>query len=64
MKAAQYGTELHELAAKLIELGIKLPKSNKTLNMYVNDCIGFRMTPEVTFYFSENAFWDSGCSSV
>jgi hypothetical protein len=55
-RAAQTGTELHELAAKLIRLGIRLPKTNKTLNMYVNDCIGFRMEPEVTLYFSENAF--------
>lgn len=55
-KAAQLGTELHELAAKMIRLGVKLPRSNKTLNMYVNDCIGFRMTPEVTLYYSDNAF--------
>lgn len=55
-KAAQLGTELHALAAKLIEMGIRLPKTNKTLNMYVNDAIGFRMTPEVTLYFSDNAY--------
>lgn len=50
------GTELHELAAKCIKLGVKLPESSKTLNMYVNDCIGFRLQPEVVLYFSEYCF--------
>lgn len=44
--AAQKGTELHEFAARCIALGQKLPRSKKTLNSYVNDAIGFRMTPE------------------
>lgn len=55
-RAAQLGTELHEIAARLIQLGIKLPKNNKTLNMYVNDGIGFRMIPEVCLCYSSNAF--------
>jgi len=50
------GTELHEFAAQCIRLGQKLPKSRKTLNMYVNDAIGFRMTPEQPLYYSENCF--------
>ena len=54
--AAQRGTELHEFAAQCIRLGQKLPKSKKTLNMYVNDAIGFKMTPEQTLYYSENCF--------
>jgi hypothetical protein len=54
--AAQLGTRIHALAKEHIELGIKLPKSNKTLNMYVNDAIGFKMTPEQTLYYSENCF--------
>ena len=29
-------------AARCISLGQKLPKSQKTLNMYVNDAIGLR----------------------
>lgn len=53
---AQRGTELHELAHDLIRLGVKLPRTAKTLNMYVNDCIGFRMTPEVVLFVSPNAF--------
>jgi hypothetical protein len=54
--AAQRGTELHAFAHEAIRLGIKLPRSQKTLNMYVNDAIGFRMTPEQILYYSDNSF--------
>nr|DAQ19088.1 MAG TPA: Protein of unknown function (DUF2800) [Caudoviricetes sp.] len=54
--AAKKGTELHEFAAQCIRLGQKLPKSHKTLNMYVNDAIGFKMTPEQPLFYSENCF--------
>jgi hypothetical protein len=54
--AAQRGTELHDFAAQCIKLGQKLPRSNKTLNMYVNDAIGYKMTPEQVLYYSENCF--------
>lgn len=54
--AAQRGTELHEFAATCIRLGQKLPDIKRTLNMYVNDAIGYRMTPEQPLYFSDNAF--------
>lgn len=50
------GTELHEFAASCIKLGQKLPRSNKTLNMYVNDAIGYKMTPEQILYYSDNCF--------
>lgn len=50
------GTELHELAAKCIKLGVKLPASRKTLNMYVNDAIGYNMIPEQILYYSDNCF--------
>lgn len=56
MMAAQKGTELHDFAATCIKLGQKLPKSRKTLNMYVNDAIGYRMTPEQVLYYSDNCF--------
>lgn len=54
--AAQRGTELHAFAAQCIKLGQKLPKSPKTLNMYVNDAIGYKMTPEQILYYSDNCF--------
>ena len=50
------GTILHEFAAQCIRLGQKLPKSQKTLNMYVNDAIGYKMTPEQILYYSDNCF--------
>ena len=54
--AKQKGTMLHDFAAQCIMLGQKLPRSRKTLNMYVNDAIGYRMTPEQVLYYSENCF--------
>lgn len=54
--ATQRGTILHDFAAQCIKLGQKLPRSQKTLNMYVNDAIGYKMTPEQVLYFSENCF--------
>ena len=55
-EAAIRGTADHEFAALCIERGQKLPRSQQTLNMYVNDCIGFRLKPEVTLRYSDNAF--------
>lgn len=53
---AALGTRKHELAKELIEMGIRLPDTGQTLNSYVNDCIGYRMQPEVMLYYSENCF--------
>lgn len=54
--AVQRGTELHDLAAKLIKLGVELPQTTRTFDQYVNDAIGFRMSPEVPLYYSDNCF--------
>lgn len=54
--ATQKGTILHDFAAQAISLGQKLPKSKKTLNAYVNDAIGYKMTPEQVLYYSPNCF--------
>lgn len=54
--ATRRGTELHNLAADLIRLGVKLPRTTQTLNAYVNDAIGFRMQPEQMLFYSPNAF--------
>lgn len=53
---AQQGTEIHAMAANLIRYHQKLPRSSSTLNMYVNDAIGYGMTPEQVLYYSENCF--------
>lgn len=55
-EAAALGTRIHAVASELIELGIKLPKHNKTLNLYVNDAIGYKMKTEQVLFYSENAF--------
>jgi hypothetical protein len=55
-QAAQEGTELHEIASKCINKRIKLQKTNRTLNMYVNDAIGFKMKTEQPLVYSENCF--------
>lgn len=54
--ATQLGTRKHDLAKELILLNQKLPKTCATLNMYVNDAIGFKMTPEQPLYYSDNCF--------
>lgn len=55
-EAARKGTEIHAIAASLIKNDIALPQTTQTLNMYVNDGIGFRMRPEQALYYSPNCF--------
>lgn len=54
--AAQQGTRLHAWASETIRLGIKQARSKNTLNLYVNDAIGFRMSVEQPLRYSENCF--------
>lgn len=55
-KAADMGTKLHAWAKETIDLGIKQPRSKKTLYAYVNDAIGFKMSTEVVLYYSDYFF--------
>lgn len=55
-QARYRGTQLHEFASQAIKLGVKLPNSRKTLNMFVNDAIGYRMASEQILYYSNNCF--------
>lgn len=55
-RAAAIGTRKHALASELIKMNIRLPRNHSTLNMFVNDAIGYRMTSEQTLYYSVNAF--------
>ena len=55
-KASEIGTILHAWAKSTIDLGIKQPRSKKTLYAYVNDAIGFKMDTEVVLYYSERFF--------
>jgi hypothetical protein len=55
-QAAQLGTELHGFASQAIRLGIKLPRTTKTLNQFVNDVLGFHMASEQVLFYSDNVF--------
>ena len=55
-QAAEMGTRFHEWAKNTIDLGIKQPKSKKTLYAYVNDAIGYKMDTEVVLYYSPRFF--------
>ena len=55
-KAAEMGTRLHQWAKDTIDLGIKQPRSKKTIYAYVNDAIGFQMSTEVVLFYSERFF--------
>jgi len=56
MEEAERGTKLHEYAAMAIRLGQKQPNSRTTMSMYINDAIGYRMTPEQPLFYSINCF--------
>ena len=55
-KASEMGTRLHPWAKETIDLGIRQPRSQKTLCAYVNDAIGFKMSTEVVLYYSNRFF--------
>lgn len=55
-RAAEIGSRLHAWAKETIDLGIKQPRSKRTLSAYVNDAIGFRMSTEVVLYYSDRFF--------
>lgn len=55
-RAAEMGTKLHKWAKDTIDLGIKQPRSKKTLYAYVNDAIGFKMDTEVILYYSDDIY--------
>lgn len=55
-KAAEMGTRLHAWAKETIDLGIKQPRSKKTIYAYINDAIGFKMSTEVILYYSDIFF--------
>lgn len=55
-KAKERGTRLHAFAESAIRDKIKLARYKKTLYMYVNDAIGFNMTPEQPLKYSNNCF--------
>ena len=55
-KAAEMGTRYHAWAKETIDLGMKQPRSKKTIYAYINDAIGFKMDTEVILYYSDRFF--------
>lgn len=55
-QAARRGTELHAFAHEAVRLGVRLRGTTQTLTTYVNDAIGYRMTPEQVLFYSGNCF--------
>lgn len=55
-KAAEMGTRLHAWVKETIDLGIKQPRTKKTIYAYVNDAIGYKMDTEVVLFYSERFF--------
>ena len=56
MKAKEMGTRLHAWAKETIDLGIKQPRSKKTIYAYVNDAIGYKTDTEVVLFYSPRFF--------
>ena len=52
-RASVMGSILHKWAKDTIDLGIKQPRSKKTIYAYVNDAIGYKMDTEVVLYYSD-----------
>lgn len=55
-KKKQEGTELHDLASKLIKSRKRLAPLKQAFNQFVNDAIGLRMESELMLYYSDNCF--------
>ena len=55
-KATEMGTRLHDWAKQTIDLGIKQPRSKRTIYAYVNDAISYGMSTEVVLFYSERFF--------
>lgn len=55
-QAVQRGTELHAFAHQAIVLNRMQPRNKDTVNMFVNDAIGFKMTSEQPLYYNGFCF--------
>ena len=55
-RASEMGTRLHKWAKDTIDLGLKQPRTKRTIYAYVNDAIGYRMETEVVLFYSERFF--------
>lgn len=56
LAAKKRGTELHDFASRAIKLGQRLEDAPKTLNMFVNDAIYYKMESELPLFYSDICF--------
>lgn len=56
LKAALEGVEHHRYAAICIEEGIVQDNETTTVGLYINQCIQYKMHPEVVLFYSPNSF--------
>ena len=47
------GTQLHAFAEFANRMGRKMPRNHETINEFINDGLGYNMSPEVVLYYSE-----------
>jgi hypothetical protein len=55
-QAKEQGTELHLYAQLAIKNGIKQRGTKQTLQAFINDAIGYRMSSEVALFYSYYCF--------
>lgn len=55
-RASEMGTILHKWAKDTIDLGLRQPRSEKTIYRYVNDAITYKMSTEVVLFYSDRFF--------
>ena len=55
-QAAERGTRLHEYAREAIELNRIQRRDKDSVNMFINDAIGYKMTPEQPLFYSYTCF--------
>lgn len=53
---SEEGTRKHNLAAFCIRERVRLEDNGSTLSLYVNDAIGFKMTPEQVLFYNDDCF--------
>lgn len=62
-KRKELGIRLHRLRHEHIELNLKMPRSQNSLNQFINDRIGYRMTSEQPLFYSNYVFGTSDAIS-
>ena len=50
------GTKLHAIAADLIRFALRMPNTGLSFNNFVNDAIGFNMSPEQLLFYTVNCY--------